>query len=84
MIRSVIDGLAPKHEDIIRWSICLEDGTLRLIGRNAHTLEARKVISIYRTGKAYRHHNVGLSGLDVDSEGRIKEYRTPQEAHAHR
>lgn len=64
----------------IEWSQSIDMGILRICGINKGGVE-QKVISIYASGRAYRHQNVGLEGLELDSKGRIKEYSTSKEAH---
>ena len=73
-------GVIEKPSYKITWHLQLDNGRVRIMG-NDGTGE-RNVLTIYATGRVYRHQNSGVEGLDVDVKGRIKEYATPQEAHS--
>lgn len=74
----LLDKPADKPAELT-WHLCLDQGTLRIIGDDGEN--SQTVISVYPSGKSYRHHSVKLRGLDVNSKGQVKEFATPHAAH---
>lgn len=81
MVEHKLDKNKLTKEPVITWRLQLDEGKLRLVGKQREFEQT--VITIYRTGRLYCHYSIGLTGLDVNSFGQIMQYTTPAEAHNH-